>query len=90
MKSIERADGRELFYRNGAKLMVVDVQRGTDLVLGKPVELFEIPEGIRSAYDGAPDGQRFVMIDETTDPLPPHLNLILHWDEELKRLVPIE
>ena len=83
-----RADGRELFYRTGAKLMAVDVRSGTDLVLGKPVELFETPEGILSGYDATPDGQRFVMIDATTDPLSPHLNLVLNWDEELKRLVP--
>ncbi len=70
--------------------MAVDVRSGTDLVLGKPIELFETPEGILSGYDVAPDGRRFVMIDATTDPLPPHLSLVLHWDEELKRLVPIE
>ena len=85
-----RADGRELFYRNGAKLMAVDVRSGTDLVLGKPIELFETPEGILSGYDVAPGGQRFAMIDARTDPFPPHLNLVLHWDEELKRLVPIQ
>ena len=49
-----RADGRELFYRNGAKLMAVNVRTGNDLVLGKPVELFETPEGIKSRYDMAP------------------------------------
>ena len=68
--------------------MAVDVRSGTDLVLGKPVELFETREGILSGYDATPDGQRFVMIDATTDPLSPHLNLVLNWDEELKRLVP--
>ena len=83
-------DGRELFYRNGRKLMAVDVQTGTEPILGKPIVLFETSEGIGNAFDVAPDGQRFVMIDATTDPLPSHLNLVLHWDEELKRLVPIE
>ena len=33
-------------------------------------------------------GPRFVMIDESADPLPPYLNLVLAWDEELKRRVP--
>ena len=83
-------DGRELFYRNGRKLMAVDVQTGTEPMLGRPIVLFETSEGIRNAFDVAPDAQRFAMIDETTDPLPPHLNLVLNWDEELKRLEPIE
>ena len=83
-----KADGRELFYRNGTKLMAVNVRSGAELVLGKAIELFESPEGIASDFDIAHDGQRFVMIDERTDPLAPHLKLVLNWSEELKRLVP--
>ncbi len=29
------------------------------------------------------------MIDARTDPRPTHLNLVLNWDEELKRLIPV-
>ena len=36
-----------------------------------------------------PDGQRFVTFEEEeSEPEPTHLNLILNWAEELKRLVP--
>jgi serine/threonine-protein kinase len=82
------SDGRELFYRNGRKLMAVDVQTGTEPILGKPNALFETSERIGNAFDVSPDAQRFVMIDESADPLPLYLNLVLNWDEELKRLVP--
>ena len=82
------SDGRELFYRNGRKLMAVDVRTGAEPILGKPIALFETSEGIGNAFDVAPDAQRFVMIDESADPLPRYLNLVLNWDEELKRLVP--
>ena len=81
------SDGRELFYRSGRKMMAVDVQTGSEPILGKPIALFETSEGIGNAFDVAPDAQRFVMIDESADPLPPYLNLVLNWDEELKRMV---
>ena len=71
--------GRELFYRNGDKLMVVDV--GTDrgqLTLGKHTVLFE-------------SAQHFVMADRPPTPPPvTQLNLIVNWGEELKRLVPTD
>lgn len=42
-----------------------------------------------SRYDVTPDGQRFVTFEEEeSEPAPTHLNLILNWAEELKRLVP--
>ena len=68
--------------------MAVDVRTGAEPILGKPIALFETSEGIGNAFDVAPDAQRFVMIDESADPLPPYLNLVVNWDEELKRLVP--
>ncbi|TDI37454.1 MAG: hypothetical protein E2P02_22740 [Acidobacteria bacterium] len=84
-----RADGRELFYRNAAKLMVVDVQLGTEIMLGNPEELFQTPDGIRIQFDVAPDGQSFVMIDtrESTPP-PRKIHIVQNWFAELERLVP--
>ena len=43
------------------------------------------------AYDVSPDGRRFLMIkaanaDPTT--VPPNIIVVLHFDEELQRLVP--
>jgi eukaryotic-like serine/threonine-protein kinase len=60
--------GRELFYKSGDRLMVVEVTPGATLTLGSPRELFSVAE-YRSArnrqqYDVTPDDQTFVMIRE--------------------------
>ena len=40
-------------------------------------------------YDVAPDGRRFVMIDESeAEPAPTQLVLVQNWATELERLVP--
>ena len=42
-------------------------------------------------YDVSPDGQRFLMINAASaDPttVPPNIIVVLHFDDELKRLVP--
>ena len=60
-------DGRELFYRNGEKMMAVDVSAGADSA-GPPTLLFEgryqlkLGAGGASNYDVTPNGQGFVMI----------------------------
>ena len=85
-------NGKELFYRNGNKMMVVDVsRRDGDLVLGQPRVLFEHRYAFGSAltvanYDVSPNGQRFVMIKD--DSSSGRLNIVINWFEELKRLVP--
>jgi len=60
-----------------------------------PTKLFKGPYftavGGRT-YDVSPDGQRFLMIKAPgTDAsaAPPALIVVQHWDEELRRLVPI-
>ena len=81
-------NGRELFYRGGARMMVVTVATHTRPNLGQPRFLFER----RSPYEGydvAPDGQRFVMVeDNEAAPAPTQLILVQNWFEELKRLAP--
>jgi hypothetical protein len=43
-----------------------------------------------SPYDVAPDGQRFIMIEEATKQPPiTHLKVVLNWFEELKQRVPV-
>ena len=82
--------GRELFYRQGDKLMAVDVRTDPELELGKPRELFErsSPYG---RYDVDRNGERFVMADTSVSQKPPtQLILVLNWAEELKRLVTTE
>ena len=81
-------NGREIFYRVGNKVMVVDAAAGVDVILSPPRQLFEqryVFQNISLAnYDVSPDGQRFVMIrDEAASG---RLNVVLNWTEELKRL----
>jgi Tol biopolymer transport system component len=85
-------DGTELFYRSGNRMMAVSIQTEPTFRAGRPEALFEgsyrstpVPAGLQY-YDISPDGQRFLMIK--SDQAPAQINVILNWDEELKRLVP--
>jgi serine/threonine-protein kinase len=87
-------NGKELFYRDNNKMMVVDVSFKTidsSLTLSQPRLLFEqlysFGAGVTLAsYDISPDGQGFVMIKEA--PSANRLNVVLNWFEDLKRRVP--
>jgi hypothetical protein len=85
------ANGREIFYRDGDRMMAVEVSTTQSVVLSPPrvlfVQRYAYGAGITIAnYDVTPDGARFVMIkDESTAG---RLNIVLNWFEELKRLVP--
>jgi eukaryotic-like serine/threonine-protein kinase len=85
--------GRELFYRNGNKMMAVDVSTQSTFSAGKPKMLFEGPyvPTPRSFpdYDVFPDGQRFLMLKaDTQAQAPAQINVVLNWFEELKQKVP--
>jgi serine/threonine-protein kinase len=67
------ADGHEIFYRDGDKMITVAVTLQPSLHPSKPEVLFEKPYFMGSAYhasvyprsyDVAPDGKRFLMIKE--------------------------
>jgi serine/threonine-protein kinase len=87
-------NGRELFYRDGDKMMAVDISMQSAFTFGKPRMLFEGPYEPTPItypnYDVSPDGQRFLMLkpvgQERTAPT--QINVVLNWTEELKRLVP--
>ena len=84
-------NGRELFYRNGDKMMAVDVGGGSDLRLSAPRLLFEQPYAFGQTitlpnYDVRPDGQRFLMVKD--EPGAGRLNVVLNWFTDLNRLVP--
>jgi eukaryotic-like serine/threonine-protein kinase len=83
-------NGKEIFYRIGNKMMVVEVSGGVDLTLSQPRQLFDqryVFQNISLAnYDVSPDGQRFVMVKDEAGS--GRLNVVLNWTEELKRLVP--
>ena len=86
-------DGRELFYRNGDKMMAVAVSTTPDMTLATPRLLFErryaFSAGITLAnYDVTRDGQRFVMIRD--EPGAARLNVVLNFLDDLKRLAPVK
>jgi len=93
MEPLWSNDGRELFYRNGAKMMAANVTTASEFKADTPRVLFEkqfrgptIPTGQSGV---SPDGQRFLML-ETVDSEKPvtEMNIVLNWAEELKRLLP--
>ncbi len=66
-QAVWNPNGRELFYRNGNKMMAVDVTSNSDLKLSSPHLLFEqryaFSAGITIAnYDVSRDGQKFLMV----------------------------
>jgi len=83
---------RELFYRNGGKMMVVDVTMQPNFHAAKPRRLFEghyaaDPLGIRN-YDVTPDGQRFIMVKPSDRELAAtQIDVVLNWFEDLQRRV---
>jgi Tol biopolymer transport system component len=85
--------GGELFYRNGSKMMAVDVVTQPTLSAGKPRMLFEgayvLSPRSSANYDVSPDGQRFLMVEASEQgQAPAQINVVLNWFEELKRRVP--
>jgi len=85
--------GRELFYRNGNKMMAVDVTTEGTFSAGKPRVLFEggyvpTPRSFPD-YDVSPDGQRFLMLKANDQgQSPEQINVVLNWLEELKQKAP--
>jgi len=83
----------ELFYRNGDKMMAVGIETEPEFRIGKPQPIFEgqyAPGNwYRPNYDISPDGQRFLMVQAPEQEVgASHINVVLNWFEELKRLVP--
>jgi Tol biopolymer transport system component len=86
-------NGRELFYRNGNRMMAVDVTTQPTFSAGKPTTLFERQYRSTNAslptYDVASDGQRFLMVKQGEQGTSAtQINVVLNWFEELKRRVP--
>jgi eukaryotic-like serine/threonine-protein kinase len=90
--------GQELFYfAPDRTVMRVSVAKGSVWTAGTPAQVLEGRYVVSTSsnwlrnYDIAADGQRFLMIkpggSDATD-TPPHMLVIEHFDEELKRLVP--
>jgi len=81
--------GRELFWRNGDKVMAAGVEANTTFAAAKPMLLFSAAymrhwQGLPD-WDITPDGQRFVMIKNSEAESPTQVNVVLNWFEELKK-----
>jgi Tol biopolymer transport system component len=72
-------NGKELFYRNGNRMLGVDVSTTPSLTLSRPRVLFDqryVFGGQTVAnYDVSPDGQRFVMVKD--DSASGRINLVV-------------
>jgi serine/threonine-protein kinase len=86
-------DGRELFYLSGDKMMAVTISTSPSFRAAASTLLFEKhfyrAQLALRAYDVAPDGQRFLMVQEDeTVSVATQINVVLEWFDELKRRVP--
>ena len=89
-------NGRELFYRNGDKMMAVTIGgRGDQLEAGTPTLLFEGQFAVSTVsggdawYDVSPDGKRFLMLkNEETPSSSASIVVVQNWTTELRRLAP--
>jgi serine/threonine protein kinase len=87
-------NGRELFYRQGNKMMAAELTTQPSFSAGKPRMLFEGQYAVSTTlssrnYDVSPDGQRFLMVKTVEQEQPTaQINVVLNWFEELKQKVP--
>jgi Tol biopolymer transport system component/predicted Ser/Thr protein kinase len=84
--------GRELFYRQGEKMLAVEVTAQPSFSISKPRMLFKGPylptPQTFPDYDVSADGQRFLMLKPAGQAqASTRINVVLNWTEELKRLV---
>ena len=87
-------NGKELFYRNGDKQMVVDITASSTFTAGTPRLLFSgaflTQGGPGPNYDVSTDGQRFLMVQAAGSQATRQINVVLNWTEELKKKVPVK
>ena len=83
-------NGRELFYRDGDRMMAVEISTQSGFSAGAPKVLFQGNYQALAAstpnYDVSADGQRFLMLQATEQQA--QINVVLNWFEELKQKVP--
>ncbi len=88
LSPIWSADGRELFFRLGTKMLAARMSSGPTLGFGVPVELFDGPYTLdlmgHQREDVASDGRRFLMV-ENSDDFP--IVIVQNWPLELGRVV---
>lgn len=87
MQPVWSSDGRKLFYRRLARMMVVEVSAGGTNPFSRPELVFEKEFGLGKAsnhfgYDVAADG-RFLMTVPDSELYPREIALVVAWDREL-------
>jgi dipeptidyl aminopeptidase/acylaminoacyl peptidase len=89
-------NGKELFYRNGNKMMAVAVSLRPEFKASTPRVLFDgeyVEEGQPDSpvnYDVTPDG-RFIMIRPHEEPSTPSQVIVaLEWFDDLRRRAPVK
>lgn len=88
-------NGREIFFRSGEKMMVAEVSTEPTFQPASARLLFQGPfQGtttISPNYDVMPDDQHFLMVQPSEQQSStPDFNVVLNWDQELKRRVPLK
>jgi Tol biopolymer transport system component len=88
LSPIWSADGSELYFRQGSKVMATNITLGPEIDISSPVELFDGPYTVdlsgHQRYDVAPDG-RFLMVENSEDF---RIILVEGFFDELIRLLP--
>ncbi|HEX5473455.1 MAG TPA: protein kinase [Vicinamibacterales bacterium] len=78
--------GRELFYRQGDRMVAVAIQPGAEFQIGAPHVLFDAPydtdEDSRD-YDVSADGKSFVMVRGQASAPPDVFRVVLNWTQEV-------
>jgi serine/threonine-protein kinase len=86
-------NGRELFYRNGNKLMATAVETTPTFAASKTKVLFEqhFEKGVfpfEANYDVSTDGHQFLLVVPSEgESAAAQVNIVLNWSDELRRLM---
>jgi Tol biopolymer transport system component len=83
-------NGRELFFRNGNKMMAAPINTQQGFSAGTPKMLFQgqyvTLANSTPNYDVTADGQKFLMLKSAVQPT--QIDVVVNWFEELKQKVP--
>jgi Tol biopolymer transport system component len=83
-------DGKELFFRDRDRIMVARVTTRTMFSIESVSQIFQGPISQRQGpnFDVSLDGRRLLVLMEAGSPGASHINVVLNWQEALKRRVP--
>jgi hypothetical protein len=85
--------GRELLYRQGNRIVAVEIETEPQFKVSAPAKVLEgryaqdVMAGVRN-WDVVPDGGRFVVVAPDETALPRELNVVLGWIEDVRQRVP--